>query len=72
MGQFLDVLDEQGSLLSLGQAIWTPPNLADLSERVVGHPDFGRLAAGDTWRAHPRIRVGVAGAASLDRRGRAR
>jgi hypothetical protein len=36
------VLNEQGSLLSPGRSIWTPPNLDDLSERVIGHPDFGQ------------------------------
>jgi MoxR-like ATPase len=41
MGRFLDVLDEQGSLLSPGRSIWTTSALSDLSDRVVGHPDFG-------------------------------
>jgi MoxR-like ATPase len=41
MGRFLDVLDEQGSLFTPGRSIWTAATLADLSDRVVGHPDFG-------------------------------
>jgi MoxR-like ATPase len=41
MGRFLDVLDQQGSLLSPGRSIWTASALSDLSDRVVGHPDFG-------------------------------
>jgi 5-methylcytosine-specific restriction protein B len=41
MRRFLDVLDEQGSLLTPGRMVWTPPNLADLSDRVVTRPDFG-------------------------------
>jgi 5-methylcytosine-specific restriction enzyme B len=41
MGRFLDVLDEQGSLLSPGRSIWTTSALSDLTDRVVGHPDFG-------------------------------
>src|SRR5829696_7856092 len=42
MGRFLDVLDQQGSLLSPGRSIWAPSNLDDLSERVIGHPDLGQ------------------------------
>jgi hypothetical protein len=35
------VLDEQGSLLRPGRSIWTPSNLDELYDRVIGHPDLG-------------------------------
>jgi MoxR-like ATPase len=41
MRRFLDVLEEQESLLTPGQGIWTERNLADLFERVAGRPDKG-------------------------------